>query len=353
MRRRNRVEERSRGKRRRSDADRRGERKHPGRQRDEPNEQGDEQPGQQEIRDRPADQPVDLVEPVLEDADADADRQGADPNRAEIADESEEPASPGEGDREDATGPARDRSDDQQFQLLTLLADRAPVARHDPREPGDDRHAECREEDRLDNAPDRGGARRVVDLHEIATRSDANRAARDRGDCDRERAGDPDDAKRDEAVHRPAPASRRQVPGREELDRNAEEEDGRRPARLEEHCERSERQVVMVAVHGHCVERAELVELCEEAGEQQRPADRVRRPAHGDEQADRRERERKWIAHDAGVRMHEVRDRKLAEEEQDGERSDSPRRRRPREPPQLALLIHTVRWLGSTALPIA
>ena len=50
-----------------------------------PDEHPDEQAGDDRVGDRAADQPVDLVEAVLEDPDADAERQRGDRKRPGIA----------------------------------------------------------------------------------------------------------------------------------------------------------------------------------------------------------------------------------------------------------------------------
>ena len=155
---------------------------------------------------------------------------------------------------------------------------------------------EQQEEDILRDRPPCPAARRVVDLLQVAARLDHDLVRHDRVGGDHERTDHPDGAGRCERSHRPPPAARRQRAVGEEHDREREEEDRRRPARLEEHRHLWQRQVVVHAVRSHGVGASDARQAAEECREHHRPADRVQRSlphedvAH-DEKADEHEQE--------------------------------------------------------------
>src|SRR5581483_3298668 len=144
--------------------------------------------------------------------DADADRQRDDADRPELAHEPGQSVASGEADREEAAETRDDRSGDQELQLLTLFVDCSAIARHHPGEPRDDRNAERREENGLDEAPARSGSSRVVELSQISTAQDVNSPVHECRRRDRERTDDPYDPDPEEAVEREAPPARGEVP---------------------------------------------------------------------------------------------------------------------------------------------
>jgi hypothetical protein len=94
-----RVEERGGAQRRRGDPDRRRERQRPGREQHEGDEDQREEPGDDGVGNRAADQPVDLEEPVLEDPDAEPDRERGNRREAEPRELFEPSARPAESER--------------------------------------------------------------------------------------------------------------------------------------------------------------------------------------------------------------------------------------------------------------
>ncbi len=76
-----RVEEGGGGERGRGNADAPGESERVRSQRDQPDKGADQEAGQYRVGESATDQPVDLIEPVFEDPDADADRQRGQPDR--------------------------------------------------------------------------------------------------------------------------------------------------------------------------------------------------------------------------------------------------------------------------------
>jgi hypothetical protein len=75
-----RVEQGGRDERRGGNANTARERERVGGERDQPNEDPDQERGEDRVGERAADQPVDLIQPVFENADADAERQRGQPD---------------------------------------------------------------------------------------------------------------------------------------------------------------------------------------------------------------------------------------------------------------------------------
>jgi hypothetical protein len=95
-----------------------GKRQNPGGQRHDADVHADDEPGDQRVRQRAADDPVDLVQPELQDADAESDRQGRDTWRDQCADDL--PAGRGVGRLKEANGQAGDKNDRATIEPLEL-----------------------------------------------------------------------------------------------------------------------------------------------------------------------------------------------------------------------------------------
>ena len=125
------VEQRGGGQRRGGDRDRRGERQDVGGHEDDRRRTPRQQAGDDQVRERAADQPVDLVEPVLHDPDAEADRKCGDRDEAG-AGHSRDDRRVGLGQRHSDHEPADAGrgAAHQPLQLLAAFSGRAVVGDH-------------------------------------------------------------------------------------------------------------------------------------------------------------------------------------------------------------------------------
>jgi hypothetical protein len=217
--------------------DRRLERQHAGGQQDQAEEHPGEHGGDQRVGDHPADDPVELVQPVLQHGHAQADRQGAGPDGGQGADHRLR-AVPGgfpHGERDDEhADDQRDHQDGraavEPLELLPALAAGVPVRRylqHDPSQPadqgrGDDHHEE--DDQRLGSM----AAQVAAGLDADVMPGDGQHAAR--------RGGQGDHQPGDEEDHGPAvPAAGRERPVGEDPQQDGDEAQEQRPGLVEDH----------------------------------------------------------------------------------------------------------------------
>ena len=327
-----RVVERGRSEGRGRDADRGGERQHARRQQHEPHEHEQERAGQQCVRERAADQPVDLVEAVLQDPDADRNRDAEQARVGDGRDHTENAGLAGEHHGERSADGCERTAAEEPLQLRAAGTGRASVGGDAADEPGEGDHDREDEEDDLRERPPAPEMGRMVDPVEIAGRLDRDLALGDHLHGDRERPDSPDRARDPEDPYDPPPpASRRQRAVREEQHREHEQEDRGGPHRLEEHEHRPERQVIVAPVDVDRIAPGDRVDRQAERGANQRPADRVARLVAGDDHPDGGEgdgQEHGADPHRARV-VGEVAERQGRGEEQqhhDAERSRDPGR---------------------------
>ena len=280
-----RVEQRGGGQGRRGDADGRGERQHVGRQGDDADEHPNQQARQDRVRERAADQPVDLVQPVLEDPDAD--RNGERGNCQDgdlpygVIDERRALRAE---DRDDRPHDARGRSADQPLQLLPPLAagtaPRSDLA-GDEGKP-QQRQRQCGHRKQGDRA---GDSVRVRAARVVAERVHPHGLSENR--CLRGELTDQEQHRKpDVQLQHAAPASRRHAPVRKQQDRG-QAEDERAQARGAKPVDDdpAERQPARVRSVGQ--DRVELLvglQKPDQADREQDPANRVARlPSRHDE----------------------------------------------------------------------
>jgi hypothetical protein len=181
---------------------------------DQADERADQQGGEDRVGQRAADQPVDLIEPVAQDADAHGDRQRGQADRErDIADESRS-----------AAGSRVDREADDQgagagaqaLQLLAPLAVGTTVAEQLVAHRGQYEHNARRQANALDGAKPGRGAAGVAEADQIAV--GVQRPAQAEGcNRDRQRAGDEHDAEREIGSQRPTPARAKPAVGEQRM----------------------------------------------------------------------------------------------------------------------------------------
>ena len=100
---------------------------------DDADEDADQQPGDDQVGERAADQPVDFVQPVLQDADADTDRQRRDRESSRVTD-----SGAALRNTDDESDDADRAAAEEPFQLLALLACRPAIAHDLADHPGEE-----------------------------------------------------------------------------------------------------------------------------------------------------------------------------------------------------------------------
>ena len=266
---------------------------HLGGQQHQPGVYPDQQPGHDRVSQCPADDPADLVQPVLQDRHAHAHRQGSDADQeyaAHYLPAAMGSTGVGPGDKR---GEGRGSPGHQPAELLAPLAGRAPPA-HDlvangKRPEAEKDQAQGLEDDRVLAV---GQKEQPAGVHLGAVAGE--RVHRHLGLHDHV-----DHGKREISAYHPAPPRGRQSPVREQQDDQRDQPElGRRDVVQEQH-HRTEREPVAEPVVKHVVKAAVGVEHEARAEDEHQPPDRVARPVPGEDQSHRHKGRRHH--HDAPI----------------------------------------------------
>jgi hypothetical protein len=235
-----RVEQRRRGQRGGGHRHRAVEPQHLGGQQYQPGVHPDQHPGHDRVGQRPADDPVDVVQAVLEDPHPDANRQGGQAEGENLPCDTRRTDPERHGDHAHGDpGPAG-----QPLELLAPFAHGAPPAEHlvgHERHPDDQDHAQAQHLRHGEQA----AAVRVPPADHVAEGVHADVMTGHRGD----RRGE-DGRRGQRSRHRvdlqhPPPSPRRQPAVREQQDHHREHQQRWRPERLQQNGDRGQRETVV------------------------------------------------------------------------------------------------------------